>query len=116
MTEAQAEALDAVHFTAARHAVKIHLDTGDMCFINNFAIMHCRDAFSDDRFTKRYLMRLWLNNPERCWEVPLGLRPAWERIYEPWEGIEDVWDQDPFVDPITARSRLGGDDQSTSCG
>lgn len=110
MTELQAEALDAVHFTAREHALELRLRPGDVLLVNNFAALHARAGFADDdshdrakskaRRT-RHLLRLWLRNERRRWPTPPG--PAGghlERIA--WECYGDhdrrrelaVWDVD----------------------
>lgn len=45
ITEAQAEALDAVHFTAEKHAVSLEFREGDIQYVNNLGILHAREAF-----------------------------------------------------------------------
>ena len=100
-----------------------------MCFINNFAVMHSRNSFEDNDQAKRYVLRLWLSNSEKGWEVPQGLQLAWDRIFEPVEEISDYWDIDPFAE--RGRSRMfgprggggggagggpGGGGKSSSCG
>lgn len=120
VTEAQAEALDAVHFCAQKHAIKLPLRAGDMCFVNNFAIMHSRASFKDEPSTRsdhvdelpaslsrRYVLRLWLNNPLKGWKIPPGLQLAWDRIFTPLEEIEDYYDIDPFNDPVKVRDFAG---------
>lgn len=47
LTEAQAEALDAVHFTAEKYAISLDFHKGDIQFANNLSIMHARAAFTD---------------------------------------------------------------------
>ena len=96
MTEAQAEALDAVHFTAAANCLTITPQRGDMLFVNNMAIMHSRKSFRDSSQAKRYILRLWLYNPELGWQVPPGLQVAWDRIFDELEEIRDYWDIDPY--------------------
>ncbi|EFX00433.1 taurine catabolism dioxygenase family protein [Grosmannia clavigera kw1407] len=96
MTEAQAEALDAVHFIAEEHCVTITPQPGDMVFINNFAVMHSRNSFQDSQTSKRYILRLWLHNPEVGWDVPPGLRLAWDRLFERVDEIVNYWDIDPY--------------------
>jgi hypothetical protein len=103
MTEAQAEALDAVHFAAAADSVKIEPVPGDMLFVNNFGLMHSRGPFrSDPEAPKagrgRYALRLWLHNPAHGWEVPPGLRLAWDRVFGEDEDIANYWDIDPYVE------------------
>jgi hypothetical protein len=110
LTEAQAEALDALHAVGRRHELKTSMETGDIRFVNNMGLMHRRDAYEDDdndddessRTTptgldqRRHLMRLWLHNPRECWTLPPSLRLAWERIYGDFERSER-WDL-PAVD------------------
>lgn len=47
ITEAQAEALDALHFLAEKHAVGLDFRKGDIQYINNLSIFHARDGFQD---------------------------------------------------------------------
>lgn len=47
LSEAQAEALDAVHFTAEKHAISLDFHKGDIQFANNLSILHARGAFTD---------------------------------------------------------------------
>lgn len=47
ITEAQAEALDAIHFLGERFNVGLDFQAGDVQYVNNLAIFHARDAFRD---------------------------------------------------------------------
>lgn len=47
ITEAQAEALDALHFAAEKHAVALEFQPGDIQFANNLSVFHARGAFRD---------------------------------------------------------------------
>ena len=47
ITEAQAEALDAIHFLGERFNVGLDFRQGDIQFVNNLAIFHARDEFKD---------------------------------------------------------------------
>lgn len=49
LTEAQAEALDAVHYTAEKHSISLDFRKGDIQFANNLSILHARGAFTDSR-------------------------------------------------------------------
>ncbi|GAB1317294.1 Taurine hydroxylase-like protein SAT17 like [Madurella fahalii] len=105
LTEAQAEALDAVHFVARRHEFSPRMERGDLRFINNMAVLHRREAFtnSDDgngdggaaAVAVRHLVRVWLNNEMMCWKLPRPLRIAWARIFED-EEREERWDLVPL--------------------
>ena len=47
ITEAQAEALDTLHYLAEKNAVNLDFHQGDMQFINNLGIFHARGGFRD---------------------------------------------------------------------
>ncbi|KAJ4268976.1 hypothetical protein NW762_003047 [Fusarium torreyae] len=47
ITEAQAEALDTLHFLGDKLSVSTNFAKGDMQYINNLAVFHARDAFTD---------------------------------------------------------------------
>lgn len=47
ITEAQAEALDALHYLAEKFSVSLDFQRGDVQYINNLSIFHARDGFVD---------------------------------------------------------------------
>lgn len=49
ITEAQAEALDTLHFLGERFSVSTNFEKGDMQYVNNVAIFHARDGFTDTK-------------------------------------------------------------------
>ncbi|KJA17754.1 hypothetical protein HYPSUDRAFT_191935 [Hypholoma sublateritium FD-334 SS-4] len=81
ITEAQAEALDTVHFTAEKYALGLSFQKGDIQYINNLSIFHGRDGFVDSPEHKRHLLRLWLRNEDLAWKLPEVLEPNWQRLY-----------------------------------
>ncbi|KAK3343385.1 hypothetical protein B0T25DRAFT_463630 [Lasiosphaeria hispida] len=88
LTEAQAEALDALHAIGRRHELRTSMQAGDIRFVNNMGLMHRRNTYQDDEprdggglDQRRHLLRLWLHNPNACWSLPPPLRLAWERIF-----------------------------------
>lgn len=82
LTEAQAEALDAVHFAARKYEIRPTMQKGDLRFVNNMGLLHCREAFQDDKNNARHLIRLWLHNESMCWKLPRPLQLAWARVFE----------------------------------
>jgi hypothetical protein len=94
LTEAQAEALDALHFVAEKHEIRPTMEKGDMRLFNNMGILHRREAFKNDSESERHLIRLWLNNEEKCWKLPAPLRLAWARVFEDDERGA-FWDIEP---------------------
>ncbi|CVL09167.1 hypothetical protein FPRO06_13377 [Fusarium proliferatum] len=81
ITEAQAEALDTLHFLGERFSVSTNFEKGDMQYVNNVAIFHARDGFTDTKDKQRHLLRIWLRDPEYAWETPAALASRWERVY-----------------------------------
>jgi hypothetical protein len=47
ITEAQAEALDALHFLGERFNLGLNFQKGDIQYINNLSVFHARDGFTD---------------------------------------------------------------------
>ncbi|EME86378.1 uncharacterized protein MYCFIDRAFT_89106 [Pseudocercospora fijiensis CIRAD86] len=81
ITEAQAEALDTLHFLAEKHAVTLDFQKGDVQYANNLSIFHARDAFKDTPEQQRHLIRLWLRDPEHAWPTPAALQGRWDHVY-----------------------------------
>ncbi|KAM0330168.1 hypothetical protein ACHAQA_004341 [Verticillium albo-atrum] len=81
ITEAQAEALDALHFLGERFSVSTNFEKGDMQYVNNVAIFHARDGFTVTELEQRHLLRQWLRDPEYAWETPAPLAARWDRVY-----------------------------------
>jgi len=49
ITEAQAEALDTLHFIGEKHCVNTEFQKGDIQYVNNLSIFHARDGFADSQ-------------------------------------------------------------------
>ncbi|KAK6498347.1 hypothetical protein TWF481_010938 [Arthrobotrys musiformis] len=81
ITEAQAEALDAIHYTAEKYSLALNFQKGDMQFINSLGLVHARDGFRDDEEHTRHLIRLWLRNEELAWKTPAALQHIWDKLY-----------------------------------
>lgn len=47
ITEAQAEALDTLHFLGEKYNVGLDFKAGDIQYVNNLAVFHARDGFTD---------------------------------------------------------------------
>ncbi|RGP76569.1 hypothetical protein FLONG3_5231 [Fusarium longipes] len=81
ISEAQAEALDTLHFLGERFSVSTNFQKGDIQYVNNVAVFHARDGFRDSEDQQRHLLRLWLRDPEYAWPTPAALSERWERVY-----------------------------------
>lgn len=81
LTEAQKYALQAVSESAYKSEVELKLQTGDLLFFNNLALLHRRDAYKDDESSSRHMVRLWLRNQRVGWAIPDSLLPPWNAAY-----------------------------------
>lgn len=81
LTEAQLYALEAVSKSAARAELQLKLETGDMLFFNNLALLHRRDSYTDDDESSRHMVRLWLRSQRLGWAIPDGMLPPWKAAY-----------------------------------
>ncbi|KAG9598997.1 hypothetical protein KCU77_g431, partial [Aureobasidium melanogenum] len=81
LTEAQAEALDAVHYNAEKHSISLDFRKGDIQFANNLSVLHARGAFTDSKYKQRHLLRLWLRDPEFEWTKNQELKERFDRVY-----------------------------------
>ncbi|KAF7305190.1 Clavaminate synthase-like protein [Mycena kentingensis (nom. inval.)] len=81
ISEAQAEALDTLHFLAEKHSLGLNFQKGDIQYINSMGLLHARDAFVDDAEHTRHLVRLWLRNDELAWKTPKPLEKSWNLLY-----------------------------------
>ncbi|KAJ7491180.1 hypothetical protein FB451DRAFT_633633 [Mycena latifolia] len=81
ISEAQAEALDTVHFLAEKFSLGLNFKKGDIQYINSMGLLHARDAFTDDEEHTRHLVRLWLRNDELAWKTPKPLEETWKKLY-----------------------------------
>ncbi|TLD25728.1 Clavaminate synthase-like protein [Venturia nashicola] len=97
ITEAQAEALDALHFTAERLSLGLDFQKGDIQYINNLVTFHARDGFKDTAEQQRHLVRLWLRDPEHGWEMPEPLRSRWDEVYAGVTPEKQVFPLEPGI-------------------
>lgn len=81
LTSAQLTALDTVSTLARKHRVRLDLGPGDIVLINNWALLHGRDSYTDGDNYRRHLIRVWIRNPELGWKIPDNMRFAWEMAY-----------------------------------
>jgi hypothetical protein len=106
MTEIQAEALDMVHFTAAKHQLQIKLQPGDIEIFNNMALFHARNGFVDDPAHRRHAIRLWLKNEKMAWKRPEALQSQARELYDKDSFRANArWDVDraPMVPRVITR-------------
>lgn len=83
LTARQIEALDAIEAIAKATQLEIQTQAGDMHFINNLAILHRREGFSNGQSPneKRHLVRMRLRSAEHGWRIPRELSADWEEAF-----------------------------------
>jgi len=97
ITEAQAEALDAIHFLAERFHLGLDFQAGDVQYINNLVTFHARDGFRDTPEQQRHLVRLWLRDPEYAWKTPRQLQDRWDDLYRGVTPEKQVFPLEPRI-------------------
>ncbi|KAH8647950.1 hypothetical protein BX600DRAFT_443285 [Xylariales sp. PMI_506] len=97
ITEAQAEALDTLHFLGEKFCINTDFQKGDIQYVNNLAIFHARDGFTDSEIQKRHLLRFWLRDPENAWETPDVLKWRWTQLYGGVTSDSEVFPTEPFI-------------------
>ncbi|KAK7941017.1 Clavaminate synthase-like protein [Apiospora aurea] len=105
ISEAQADALDTLHFLGDKFCVKTDFQKGDMQYVNNLAVFHARNGFTDSPGKKRHLLRLWLRDPENAWETPEVLRPRWAQLYDGITPESQVFPLEPYIRSAGNRGR-----------
>ncbi|CAL5868640.1 uncharacterized protein PFLUO_LOCUS2867 [Penicillium psychrofluorescens] len=97
ITEAQAEALDALHFLAEEHRASLGFQKGDVQYVNNLSIFHARNGFRDEPGKERHLLRLWLRDPENAWATPEPLQHRWDTVYKDVTEDEQTFPLEPAL-------------------
>lgn len=89
VTPEQREALDAVELIARHDQLTLRLQPGDLTFVNNFSVIHSREAWNDpeDGTSSRYMVRLWIKNPSRAWDLPPSLQRGNAAVFQV-DGLE----------------------------
>ena len=103
ITEAQAEALDALHFTAEKHSAALDFQKGDVQYVNNLSVFHSRNGFVDEPGKERHLLRLWLRDSEYAWETPAPLHGRWDAVYGNLSAEEQTFTPEPQIRKTVGR-------------
>ncbi|OAA51918.1 Taurine catabolism dioxygenase TauD/TfdA [Metarhizium rileyi] len=82
LSQDQKYALQKLEEAALSSELELDLERGDLLFLNNWALLHRREAYDDDDTTSRHLVRLWLRSSEQGWSVPLSMLLPWKAAYE----------------------------------
>lgn len=90
VTPLQMEALEMVQALGEKYQLKMVMHPGDLTFINNWGVLHSRDAFQDSESRTRYLVRMWIKNEELSWTLPRTLAAGNRKTYD--DSAEEIWD------------------------
>ena len=98
ITARQLEALDAIEAIAKATQLEMQTQAGDMHFINNLAVLHRREGFTDgmDQAQKRHLVRMRLRSSTLGWETPEELKREWFDAFE--KKGRQAWHVEPMPD------------------
>ncbi|KAK2069455.1 hypothetical protein P8C59_004037 [Phyllachora maydis] len=83
LTPAQRRALGVLSEVATRNRIRLDIRKGDMVYLNNFALLHCRDAYEDQPAQARHVVRLWLRNSKLGWSIPPCMSVPWVAAFGP---------------------------------
>lgn len=86
MTEIETAAQDFLDEVLQRseHQLEMQLQAGDLQFINNYTVLHSRNAYQDSPARRRSLLRVWIRNRAACRSGPNIID-----VYAPWESRKD---------------------------
>ncbi|KAF2676403.1 Clavaminate synthase-like protein [Lentithecium fluviatile CBS 122367] len=109
MTAERKRALTTVNDLATKMCVKIDTQVGDIQLMNNLAMIHARESFTDTATKRRHLVRLGIRDPEQCWKRPKGYEAQFETAYliPLDEQIMPEQDFDPWNTTSTAAAHYG---------
>lgn len=78
LTVEQEAALMILQTIARKHQIKLDHRPGDLVFLNNYTVLHAREAYEDGETTSRHLVRLWLHNSRLGLPIPDGFHLIWD--------------------------------------
>lgn len=107
LTPRQIEALNAIESIAKAVQFEIRTEPGDIHFINNLAILHRREGFTNGKAPQetRHLVRMRLRDDELGWKIPTDLSKEWSLAFD--EGRSRIWHVQPMPDgffPLRAQA------------
>lgn len=92
-TSQQRQALATVQRLATQYSRPLTMQLGDLTFVNNLTVLHAREGFNDAPPNQvRYLVRMWLKNPDLALVLPPELEGGNKRTFgEEDVGIREDW-------------------------
>ena len=105
---AQQHALERVAAVSKEQELQLKLGAGDLVFVNNWAILHRRDAYEDNKDSSRHMVRLWLRNTRLGWSVPPQMLPPWQAAYgEPSRAQAPIYSLFPMATYVMPKYSAG---------
>ncbi|KAI0385428.1 Clavaminate synthase-like protein [Hypomontagnella monticulosa] len=93
LTPKQREAIEYFQTVASHYQLSMQNEPGDLTFVNNWAVVHAREAFEDGPDQRRYLLRLWLRNERLGWKLPKPLQIDNHMVFYD-DSIPEKWNID----------------------
>jgi hypothetical protein len=78
LTLEQEMALIVLQTVARKHQLKLDHRPGDLIYLNNYTLLHAREAYLDGETTSRHLIRIWLHNTVLGWPIPDCFHLIWD--------------------------------------
>ncbi|KAI1849909.1 hypothetical protein JX265_013496 [Neoarthrinium moseri] len=78
LTLEQEMALAVVQEVANKHQLRLDQQAGDLVYLNNWGLLHAREAYQDGESSSRHLIRLWLRNEALGWSIPASMQDPWD--------------------------------------
>ncbi|KAH8204727.1 hypothetical protein TruAng_001061 [Truncatella angustata] len=78
LTLEQEMAFAVLQDTARKYQLKLEHQPGDLVYLNNWTLLHAREAYRDGQTSSRHLVRLWLRNSVLGWQVPESVSFPWD--------------------------------------
>ncbi len=96
-------ALETVQRIAEQVSIELDHQAGDVQFVNNLAILHARNSFTDSPEKARHMLRMGLRDTSRGWLLPERYRKLTESAFKPVEEQNiPVLDFDPYFKTTVA--------------
>lgn len=80
VSQLQMEALEVIQELGEKYQLELPMQPGDLTFVNNFGVLHSRDAFQDSEKDVRYLVRMWIKNEALSWKLPQFSKPVTRKL------------------------------------
>ncbi|EGX45832.1 hypothetical protein AOL_s00117g37 [Orbilia oligospora ATCC 24927] len=110
LNASQIEALAALDELCNKYSFVVEQKQGDILCVNNFGILHARDAWTDTPDHKRHILRILSKDPRHAWDKPALVADEWEKnlSYDPATLYIPLADFDPRGKTACAASDAHG--------